>query len=156
MNKTLKWVLIGLAIVVGLCVLTLPILTLVHTSGRGMMMNGWGWREGWRTMHQHGRFILLPFLCLLGLGSLAVVGLVISGVLALARGTSVQTPPAVPPAVVTEGRICKVCAKPLADEGAFCPHCGAEQTGVTAKARRARPLITGTQNSRSKPSVDGS
>jgi hypothetical protein len=135
MNKTLKWILIGLAIAVGVFIIAVPIFYLARHAGnlaefgRDVMP----FRSGTHMMPRTWPFMMFPLAGLFGffrlLVPLAVVGFAVYGIVALARGRNgraPQFPPAVPPAK-TEGRVCASCGKPLPDEGEFCPHCGAKQ-----------------------------
>ncbi|HNR02749.1 MAG TPA: hypothetical protein PKK59_09450 [Anaerolineaceae bacterium] len=132
MNKTLKWVLIGLAIAVGVFIIALPIFTLVLGGGHAGMMDGWGLRDGLRDgvrMPYHSPFMMMPLMGIFGLFRLllpaAVLGLAVYGVVALARGgrgNNAATPP--PPAAAVS---CAACGRELVSGGEFCPYCGAKQ-----------------------------
>lgn len=130
MNKTLKWVLIGLAIAVGVFIIALPIFTLVLGGGRAGMMDGWGLRDGVRDgvrMPYHSPFMMMPLMGIFSLFRLllpaAVLGLAVYGVVALARGARVNN--AAPPPVAEVN--CAACGRELVSGGEFCPYCGAKQ-----------------------------
>ena len=130
MNKTLKWVLIGLAIAVGVFIIALPIFTLALGGGRAAMMDGWGLRDGMRSSYYHPPFMMRPLMGVLGLFRMllpaAVLGLVVYGVVALARGGRAKAAPPPPAADVTQ-RACAACGRELVSGGEFCPYCGAKQ-----------------------------
>ncbi len=133
MNKTLKWVLIGLAFAVGVFIIALPIFTLVLGGGRAAMMDGWGLRDGLRDgMHMpyHSPFMMMPLMGMFGLLRLllpaAVLGLAVYGVVALVRGGRAKTA-APPPRSAAVERACAACGRELVSGGEFCPYCGAKQ-----------------------------
>lgn len=132
MNKTLKWILIGLAIAVGAFIIALPIFTMVLGGGRAGMMDGWGLREGMRggmRVPFHSPFMMMPLMGIFGLLRLllpaAVLGLAVYGVVALVRGSRVKT--AVPPTQPVVVQACAACGRELVSGGEFCPYCGAKQ-----------------------------
>lgn len=132
MNKTLKWILIGLAIALGVFLIALPVFYMARYAGnladvgRQMMP----FRTGYH-MPFPGR---MPMMGIFGLSRvllpLAVIGFAVYGVIALVRGRKPAVASAVPPAlpvVPAEVRECTSCGKPLHSEGEFCPFCGAKQ-----------------------------
>ena len=140
MNKTLKWILIGLAIAVGAFIISLPVMFMIHNGGRISMMDGYGLRDGlrdgMRTSTFHSPMRMFPMFGLFGflrlLIPLGVIGLAVYGVIALVRGNrSVHAaPPAAPvapAAAAADMRTCAACGKELHGEGEFCPFCGAKQ-----------------------------
>jgi hypothetical protein len=136
MNKTLKWILIGLAVAAGTFIIALPILMLAQNSGRMVMMDGWGLRDGLRdglrTTYHHSPFFMMPLMGIFGLLRLllpvAVLGLAVYGVVALLRGNrAVQKPPVLPTQTPVEARVCSACGHELHREGEFCHFCGARQ-----------------------------
>lgn len=128
MNKTLKWVLIGLGIALAAFLIALPILDMVLNGGRlGVMGHGILGRAGRGMM-------MLPFFGMFGfvrvLFPLGVFALAIVGIVLLARGGSSRAtppPPAPPAQPAVEARTCRHCGKPLPAEGEYCPHCGKKQ-----------------------------
>lgn len=143
MNKTLKWVLIGLAIAAGAFLLALPIFGMMMYRGGMPMMDGWGLRDGLRTSFYHNPHRMMPFMGVFGflrlLLPLGVLGLAVYGIVALVRGnrrpaTAAQVPPAAPAAPAaplavdasTEG-VCSACGRELHSGGEFCPYCGTKQ-----------------------------
>ncbi len=139
MNKTLKWILIGLAITLGVFIIALPVFYLARHAGsladlgRQMMPFHTSTHMPFRSW----TVVMFPLIGLFGvlrvLLPAAVLGFAVYGVVALVRAkpgrtgaTSLQTPPAVPPATVSE-RVCASCGKLLPGEGEYCPHCGAKQ-----------------------------
>jgi len=138
MNKTLKWILIGLAIALGVFIIALPVFYLVRNAGnlaelgRGLMP----FRSSPHMPFRSG-LMMMPLMGLFGLFRLAlplaVIGFAVFGVIALVRSNSarkvtgsMQTPPPVPPASL-EARVCPSCGMTHHSEGDFCPHCGAKQ-----------------------------
>lgn len=130
MNKTLKWILIGLAIAVGAFLVALPIFYMVlnhgavRTGGLGIARHMPGMRFAFG-----GFFMLFRMLIPLGILVLAVFG-----VIHLVRGghkpslAPVQPVQPVPPvAPVAAHRVCVNCGKGLPLEGEYCPSCGAKQ-----------------------------
>ncbi len=139
MTKTLKWILIGLAITLGVFIIALPVFYLAWHAGsladlgRQMMPFPTSTHMPFRSW----TVVMFPLIGLFGvlrvLLPAAVLGFAVYGVVALVRAkpgrtgaTSLQTPPAVPPALVSE-RVCASCGKALPGEGEYCPHCGAKQ-----------------------------
>ena len=121
MNKTLKWVLIGLGIALAAFLVTVAVFGAVwmhRTSGLGMMRGGFYPRGGmmWPMMGVFGFFrALIP---------LGILVLAVFGVIYLARGGAKKhTQAPLPPAP----RVCVSCGKVLPAEGDFCPHCGTKQ-----------------------------
>jgi len=137
MNKTLKWILIGLAIALGVFIIALPVFVLAQHAGnladfrQGMMP----FRDGYHMPFRSG-LMMIPLMGLFGLFRvalpLAVIGFAVYGVVALVRGrkpavgTAAQTVPPLPVVPDTE-RNCAACGKPLRGEGEFCPFCGAKR-----------------------------
>lgn len=127
MSKTLKWVLIGLAIALAAFLLTMLI------GGMFWMHNGVGISR-FDGYYPHGGMMRWPMVGVFGLFraliSLGILVLAVFGVIYLVRGgakkSSYAPLPPVPP--VAAPRVCVVCGKPLPAEGEFCPHCGAQQS----------------------------
>jgi hypothetical protein len=135
MNKPLKWILIGLAIAVGVFLLALPVFYLLRVGG-GVTNLGQGMMP-FRGGNHHLIWGVLPLLGIFGflrlLLPLAVLGFAVYGIVALARGkktpAAMTTPPAIPVAPVPTApeRVCASCGRTLPPEGDFCPYCGAKQ-----------------------------
>jgi len=137
MNKTLKWILIGLAIAVGVFLIATPVFYVIRHAGnlgdlrQGMMP----FRSGSHMPFRPG-LMMIPLMGLFGLFRvalpLAVIGFAVYGVVALVRGrkpaisTAAQAVPPLP-VVPASDRNCAACGKPLPGEGEFCPFCGAKQ-----------------------------
>lgn len=133
MNKTLKWILIGLAIAAGAFLLTLPIFYIARNADALASVDGL--RMPMRTTF-HAPFRVLPMLAVMPLIGifgifrvlipLIVVGLAAWGVVALVRDRpSSQTLPPLPS--TRSERVCNSCGKPLYNEGEYCPFCGSKQ-----------------------------
>lgn len=145
MNKTVKWILIGLAIALGVFVVSLPVFYMVRHAG-SLASQGSGmapfqgempFRSGYHMPFNSRAIMMLPLMGLFGifrlLLPLAVVGLAVYGVVSLVRGRAghagvagFQSPPPVP-TMPAEARVCVSCGMALQKEGEFCPHCGAKQ-----------------------------
>lgn len=133
MNKTLKWILIGLAIAAGAFLLSLPIFYIARNADALTSVDGL--RMPMRiTFHTPFRWMpmlaVMPLVGIFGifrvLIPLIVVGLAVWGVVALVRGRhSSQTQPPLPSA--GSERACNSCGKPLYDQGEYCPFCGSKQ-----------------------------
>jgi hypothetical protein len=132
MNKTLKWVLIGLGIAL---VAFLIALACFRGFGFGHPMMGRaggferGFERGFGGFGMGLMFLMgLRFLVPLGVLALAVVGIV-----ALARGHKAKkaaalTSAAVQPVVTPEPeKLCAKCAKPVKLDWVACPYCGKKQ-----------------------------
>lgn len=139
MNKTLKWILIGLGITLGAFIIALPIFYLARHAGsladlgRQMMP----FRTSTHMPFRSWTVVMFPLIGLFGLLRIllpaAVLGFAVYGVVALVRAKPVrtgeatlQTPPPIPAAPASD-RVCVSCGKPLPGEGEYCPHCGAKQ-----------------------------
>lgn len=151
MNKTLKWVLIGLGIALVVFFIALSVFVMFGrvaggvdgSSWRGMMpfqgmmpFRGTMPYQGMTPFRSGGYH--MPFFGMMGgfgffrlLLPLAVIGFAVYGVVRLAGGKSnrygtgtTQTPP--PLTGVTE-RACVACGRALPGEGEYCPHCGTKQ-----------------------------
>lgn len=140
MNKTLKWILIGLAIALGVFMIAMPVLYMARNaggiadSGRGMIpFQGMMPFRGDYHMPFRSGLLMMPLMGLFGLFHLAlpltVVGLAVYGVLALVRGRKTVVATTVPPVPVVPAaeHNCTSCGKSLHNEGEFCPFCGARQ-----------------------------
>lgn len=138
MNKTLKWILIGVAIALGVFIIALPIFTLLLGGGRMAMMDGGvlrdgmrdGFRDGLRASNYHSPFMMMPLMGIFGFFRMllpaAVLGLAVYGVVALVRGSRANATIPPPPAAVVD-RACAACGRELVSGGEFCPFCGAQQ-----------------------------
>lgn len=134
MNKTLKWVLIGLGIALAAFMIAIPIFfVIVNRQGAAMM--------GSEIFGRAGRMIVpVPFFSFFGffrvLFPLGLLALVVTGIVLLVRGgrSSSVAQTAVPPLPSTgpvqsetAQRICQKCGKSLHPEGEYCPFCGEKQ-----------------------------
>jgi hypothetical protein len=130
MNKTLKWILIGLGVALAAFLIALPIFAMVfHRGSVGILGSGIFGRAG-RIMMPVSFFSFFGFfrvLFPLGLLALAVTGIVL-----LVRGgkSSRATQPPAPPLPVQPGvepHVCRKCGQPLYAGGEYCPFCGEKQ-----------------------------
>jgi hypothetical protein len=149
MNKTLKWILISLGILVGLALIAMVVMHLIGFGGlRGSMMydidhtpygldrdgNFGGYSRnfpGMNRMPMRGMMPLMGLGILRGVLGLGVLVLAVIGVVLLVRNDKARRASAVPSAPVEvpqhSQRTCKYCAKPLETEWVACPHCGKKQ-----------------------------
>jgi uncharacterized membrane protein len=134
MKNVLKWsaIILGIVLVVGLVASQFLLRTGLANMAMHSGFNGWermGGHPGPRMMGGFGLFggwlLLTRFL-----GQIIILGLVITGVVALVKTLnrphsqpiqSTEQPP-VPAPVQTLA--CKACGKPLQDNWANCPYCG--------------------------------
>lgn len=136
MNKTLKWILIGLGIALAAFVIALPVFFMVFNRGSvGMLGTG--------IIGRAGRMVIpVPFLSFFGffrvLFPLGLLALVVTGIVLLVRGgqsSHLAQPPASPlpthsaaPAQPeVDQHICRKCGQPLYTGGEYCPFCGEKQ-----------------------------
>jgi len=146
MNKTLKWILISLGILLGLALVAMVVM---HSIGFGGLRGGMMYdldrtpygldRDGnfdgyYRNFPGIRRMPMMGFMPLMGMGilrgvlGLGVLALAIVGVVLLVRNDKARRAAAVPVVTPQEPqRTCKYCAKPLDTEWVACPHCGKKQ-----------------------------
>ncbi len=151
MNKTLKWILIVLAVIIGLGVLSLPLwLMLAHNGGQLPAVDSTvlredlreGMRDGMRYPHMPFTGRMFPFFGMFGFARmllpLGVIALAVYGVIALVRRKPAQTANPASAAVVTPAPAaaaaepaeigkCATCGRERISEGEYCPFCGARQ-----------------------------
>lgn len=127
MNKTLKWVLIGLGIAVLAFLIALPLFSM-HRLGFSMMSRFPGAERGFPLMRA---MPMIAFGLVRGLVGLAVLALAVIGVVLLVRGgkTRQVTPPAavIPESAVEPGKNCSNCGKQINSAWVACPYCGEKQ-----------------------------
>jgi hypothetical protein len=135
MNKTLKWVLIGLGIAVVVFFIALSIFVIFGRVAGGVDGSNWG-RMPFRSGYHMPFRGVMPMMGFFGLSRLllllVVIGFAVYGLVRLVGGNGAhhgaapmqQTPP--PVTGITE-RACVACGRTLPGEGEFCPHCGAKQ-----------------------------
>lgn len=150
MNKTLKWILISLGILVGLLIIAAFVFhAFALNSGRmGMYFNSDQFPNGLdrgfdRGLRTFGRMPMMGFMPMMGLGllrgvfglgvlTLAVIGVVLlirngkvkdAGKVAAAQTTAPETPVVEPEPEIN----CKKCGKSLQTDWAVCPYCGKRQ-----------------------------
>lgn len=141
MNKTLKWILIGLAIAAGAFIISLPVMFMIHNGGWIGMMDGYGLRDslrdGMRTSTFHSPMRMFPMFGLFSflrlLIPLGVIALAVYGLVALVRRKPAHPATSASAAVVTpapepaETGKCATCGRERISEGEYCPFCGARQ-----------------------------
>lgn len=131
MNKTLKWILIGLGIALAAFLIAMPVMRMFMGGSRyamrGLPFSRAG--HGMMAFPMMGVFGFFRFLIPLGILALAVVGIVY-----LVRNNRSGKAGQIPPPLATaepreevQGKWCVHCGKPLASEGGFCPYCGTKQ-----------------------------
>lgn len=136
MNKTLKWVLIGLGIAVAAFIVAMVVFG-VHRTGFSMMggrgFNRIGGRMGGLPMM--GFMPMIGFRLLRGLFGLVILALAVFGVIFLVRNNKAKstnqvanmaTPVETTPVVEPE-KLCKNCGKPVNSDWMACPYCGKKQ-----------------------------
>lgn len=126
MNKTIKWILIGFGILVGLAILAAFVLMLVRGVGfHPQFVDG---RFGGRMFFPHGGMMFGMGLMMLGrlLIPVGVIALAVVGVISLARSKK-PTPsaPVEPPVELLKA--CPKCGKPVQADWTHCAHCGKKQ-----------------------------
>lgn len=146
MNKTLKWILISLGILVGLLIIAALVFhAFAFNSGRmGMYFNPNGLdRDFDRGLRTFGRMPMMGFMPMMGLGllrgvfGLGILALAVIGVVLLIRNgnakhaekmAAAQTAAPETPVIAQEPEInCKKCGKTLQKDWAVCPYCGKRQ-----------------------------
>lgn len=146
MNKTLKWILISLGILVGLLIIAALVFhAFAFNSGRmGMYFNPNGLdRDFDRGLRTFGRMPMMGLMPLMGFGllrgffGLGILALAVIGVVLLIRNgkthEAAKTASAQPAVVETPDvaaepvRTCKKCSKVLQSDWAVCPYCGKKQ-----------------------------
>lgn len=127
MNKTLKWVLIGLGIAVLAFLISLPLFSM-HRLGFSMMSRYPGLDRGFPFM---GAMPMMVFGLVRGILGLGVLTLAVIGVVLLVRGgraKQVSPPVAVVPASVAEPvKNCRHCSREINTDWVACPYCGKKQ-----------------------------
>lgn len=126
MNKTLKWVLIGLGIALAAFLVTMSCIRFA-----GYHTLGWMGRSG-----AYPRMGMMPMMGFFGLFRLlvplGVLVLAVFGVIHLVRGKATTPPAMIPPAQpvapVLDVHQCANCGKTYETDGEFCPYCGTKQT----------------------------
>ena len=127
MNKTLKWVLIGLGIAILAFLIALPLFNM-HRLGFSMMSRYPGLDRGFPLMRAMPMMAFGLIRGILGLGVLALA--VLGVVLLVCSGKSGQvTPPAavIPPSVVVPAKQCRHCSREINTDWVACPYCGKKQ-----------------------------
>lgn len=146
MNKTLKWILISLGILVGLLLIAMVVFhfvgfgrgnygTLPYDLDRGGLYG--------RDLRTFGRMPMMGLMPLMGFGllrgffGLGILALAVIGVVLLIRNgktheaaKTASAQPAVvenPAAAAEPERTCKKCSKVLQSDWAVCPYCGKKQ-----------------------------
>lgn len=139
MNKTLKWVLVGLGMAVAAFLVTMMFIGF-HRGGYSMMFGIDNYGRGLRTfgrMPMMGLMPLMGFGLLRGFFGLGILALAVIGVVLLIRNgktheaaKTASAQPAVvetPAAAAEPERTCKKCSKVLQSDWAVCPYCGKKQ-----------------------------
>ena len=136
MNKTLKWILIGLGIAVAAFLVALCFFVM-HRGGFSMM-RGYGdfdrLGRGFGGFPMMGFMPMMAFGLLRGIFGLGVLALAVIGVVLLVRNDKarraakpVDAASVVPATEQEVERNCKRCGRHLEEEWAICPYCGKKQ-----------------------------
>jgi len=139
MNKTLKWILIGLGIAIAAFLVTMAFFGF-HRGGYSMMNGIDDYGRGLRTfgrMPMMGFMPMMAFGLMRGVFGLGVFALAVIGVVLLIRNgkskhaekmAAAQPAVSETPVVAPEPEInCKKCGKVLQKDWAVCPYCGRRQ-----------------------------
>jgi hypothetical protein len=127
MNKTWKWILIGLGIAIVAFVVALPLFGM-HRLGFPMMSRIPGFDRGFQYI---GIMPLMAFGVIRGLLGLGVLALAVIGVVLLVRNS--KTKEVAPPLqgetdpVTKPARNCRHCGRELKTDWVACPYCGKKQ-----------------------------
>lgn len=136
MNKTLKWVLIGLGIALAAFIVAMLVFG-VRRTGFSMMgergFNRIGGRIGGFSMM--GFMPMIAFRLFRGLFGLGILALAVFGVVFLVRNNKAKStnqvatmaPSVEPTPVVEPEKLCKHCGKPVNSDWVACPYCGKKQ-----------------------------
>ncbi len=123
MNKTLKWILIGLGILAGLAIIAMVVMRgfgFHPYLADGRFGGGYFMHRG-GMMFGMGLMMLFRFLVPAGVLALAVVG-----VIALVRGR--KPAPGTPVSAPVEAvKNCPKCGQPVQADWIHCAHCGKKQ-----------------------------
>lgn len=144
MNKTLKWILISLGILVALAIIASVVFHAFAFSGgrTGMMFNYdrmpygldrdgnfGGFSRDFGRMPMMGFMPIMAFGFIRGIFGLGILALAVIGVVLLVRNgkakrdlQSADTTPVVPPAAPVVGKSCKHCGKTFNDDWVVCPY----------------------------------
>lgn len=127
MNKTLKWVLIGLGIALVAFLVALPLFGM-HRVGFSMMPRYSGFERGFPVM---GAFPMMAFKLVRGLIGLGILALAVIGVVLLVRsGNAKKVEPPAPvetTTIVEPVTNCRNCGKEIKVGWVACPYCGKKQ-----------------------------
>ena len=127
MNKTLKWVLIGLGIALVVFLVALPLFGM-HRVGFSMMPRYSGFDRAFPFM---GAMPMMAFRLVRGLIGLGIFALAVTGVVLLVRSGSakkVEPPTPVEPTVIVDPVTnCRHCGKEIKVGWVACPYCGKKQ-----------------------------
>jgi hypothetical protein len=135
MNKTLKWILIGLGIALVVFLVALCFFAM-HRGGFSMMR---GYGDFDRAGRGFGGFPMMGFMPMIAFGllrgifGLGVLTLAVIGVVLLVRNGKAKrdaqsvAAPVVPSTTPVVEKSCKHCGKTLNDDWVACPYCGKKQ-----------------------------
>jgi ribosomal protein L40E len=139
MNKTLKWILIVLGILLGLALIAAVVFHALGVSRFGYMPYGvdrfdrfGSFDRYYGRMPMMGMFPMLGFGLLRGFFGLGILALAVVGVVLLVRNgrTSRAAKAAAVPAVEAPAapeKVCVKCGAKLEPDWVACPHCGKKQ-----------------------------
>jgi hypothetical protein len=127
MNKTWKWILIGLGIAIVAFLVALPLFGM-HRLGFPMMSRIPGFDRGFQYI---GIMPMMAFGVIRGLLGLGILALAVIGVVLLVRnGKSKEVTPiasVVPDVAAEPARNCRHCGRELKTDWVACPYCGKKQ-----------------------------
>ena len=136
MNKTLKWILIVLGILLGLALIAAVVFQALGMSRFGYMPYGLDRFDRFGSFDRYygympmmGMFPMVGFSLLRGGFGLGILALAVIGVVLLVRNGHAAKPAAVPTveAPAAPARTCAKCGSTLEAGWVACPHCGKKQ-----------------------------
>jgi disulfide bond formation protein DsbB len=136
MNKTLKWILIVLGILLGLALIAAVVFQALGMSHLGYSLYGvdrydrfGSFDRYYERMPMMGMFPMVGFSLLRGGFGLGILALAVIGVVLLVRNGHAAKPAAVPTveAPAAPARTCAKCGSTLEAGWVACPHCGKKQ-----------------------------
>jgi hypothetical protein len=133
MNKTLKWILIGLGIAI--VAFLLAMVAFGFHRGGFAMMRGYGdfdgLNRGYGRLPMMGFMPMMAFGLLRGIFGLGILALAVIGIVLLVRNhrakKAVPVAPVTPETPAQPEKLCAKCGQPVQPDWKVCPHCGKKQ-----------------------------